>query len=161
MKQSYFSIINQLNFNISSKYLYLIVKENRHNILTKLELTPDVYIQSYQQDISESNISEESTGDSDDLNNESKLNFKMALSNDELEAIYDSVNSRVYKRSDGKSMNREYRTLKPYEWSQTIHNYFYALTKLPCCISYKNAFAKIFITYIVYIYLSSLESFDI
>lgn len=63
----------------------------------------------------------------------------MALSKDQWESIYDSVNSQVYKRSDGKSMTREYQTLKPYEWSPIIHSYFYALTKLPCCISYKNA----------------------
>ncbi|CAI6375455.1 unnamed protein product [Macrosiphum euphorbiae] len=58
----------------------------------------------------------------------------MALPKDQWESIYDSVNSRVYKRSD-----REYQTLKPYEWSPVIHNYFNALTKLPCSISYKNA----------------------
>ncbi|KAF0769534.1 Uncharacterized protein FWK35_00021208 [Aphis craccivora] len=60
-------IINQLNFNISPKYLYLIVKENRHDNLTKLKLILDVYMQNNQQDISESESSKEPFGDYDDF----------------------------------------------------------------------------------------------
>ncbi|KAL5237753.1 hypothetical protein ACI65C_005163 [Semiaphis heraclei] len=103
-------VINELNFNISAKYLYLIVKENRHNILTKLKPTLDVNIQSYKQEFGQSEISEESSGHNDDLNSVSKLDFKMALSKDQWESIYDSVNSRVYKSDN----------MNTHDWS--VHN---------------------------------------
>jgi len=98
--------------------------------LTKLNLTHDLYILKDKKDICDSESSEEPFSDNDKLNNKSKLNFKMALFKEPWGSIYDSVNPQVYKRSDGKSINREYQTLKPYEWSSIIHNYFYALTPL-------------------------------
>lgn len=118
----------QMNFNISSKYLYLILKQNRHDIFTKFQNTIKVNLAEDRKTVESS----EEFSESDDSSSESvkKLKFKITLSRQEWMNIYDSEQIQIYKRSDGKNNHRSYQTLKPLEWSQLINNHFYALNSL-------------------------------
>lgn len=90
------------NFHISSKYLYIIVKEDRRQIFTKLNITKE---NTCVQELSTSEIFEESSSKEDsDSSSSNKLNFKITLSKDEWKKIYDPKNIHMYKRSDEKNL---------------------------------------------------------
>lgn len=124
---------------ISSKYAYIIVKENRNEICNKL----------FPSDIPAHTDEFDNINNFDDLNSSTSsetcgddtLNFNITLSADEWGSLYDNK-PQIYKRTDKKSEYRSYFTLQPYKWTSVIHEHFYEQTKLPCSISYK--YAKIF-----------------
>ena len=65
-----------------------------------------------------------------------ELNFIMTLSSDEWSTM--SATLSEYSSHDRISGKKRYTILKPYEWTTIITEHFYKLTKLSCCISYKQ-----------------------
>lgn len=137
--QCWSDISKDLNYLISSKYAYIIVKENRNEICNKIfsniipTCTDEFDINKFDDCHSSSTSSETFSDDT--------LHFNITLSADEWGSLYDD-RPQIYKRSDKKSEYRSYYTLQPHKWTSVIHEHFYEQTKLPCSIVYK--YAKIF-----------------
>lgn len=137
--QCWTDISKDLNYLISSKYVYIIVKENRNDICNKLFLNG---IPTCTDDLDNINRFDDfHSSTSSETFSEDTLNFNITLSADEWGSLYDN-RPQIYKRSDKKSEYRTYHTLQPHKWTSVIHEHFYEQTKLPCSIVYK--YAKIF-----------------
>jgi len=138
----------KIDYAISVKYIYAIVKLDRYDILNKLGLkTPhniiepelSVNFNTEQYDDIDSNKYCETTEE-----DESILTFNITLSKEEWRKIYDPSSSvRSYHRSDNKNNYRNYETLTPYIWTPIINEHFFEQTRLSCALIYK--YAKIYL----------------
>lgn len=129
-------ISEELKYSISSKYAYIIVRENRNNVCNKL--FPNVNSIRVEKCDNAIIYDDLQSSCSSETSNDDTLNFNITLSADEWESLYNN-NPQIYKRSDVKSGCRLYYTLHPHKWTSVMHEFFYEQTKLPCSIVYKNA----------------------
>jgi len=135
-------ISRDLDFSITSKYAYTIVKGNRYGMAEKLfvntsKINDNISPEAYENDEQQTNTS----GSEMSENSDEKFNFNITLSLNEWNNLYDGQ-PQIYKRSDGKIDYRSFHTLKPYNWTSVIHDHFFEQTKLSCAMQYK--YAKIY-----------------
>ena len=122
---------------ITEKHLYTIVIQNRYKIAENFDRNLK---ETHSLDIS----LDESCSVENDVN---ECNDDSLPSND----MFDTINfdiSLCYldwkefvcttKYADKEQLLKNYTILKPFEWTNTIYNHFYAITRLPCCLTFKR-----------------------
>jgi len=128
-------IRQQLNGEISQKSLYTIVKCNRHDVLSKINIKPrddglmNKEITVVNNDSSDFEIEECSKNDTE------KINFKITLSKEEWEAVQ---SEKKYQSNNSKDLKRNYKILKPGAWTEIVHSHFWEQTKIACTVIYKR-----------------------
>lgn len=131
------TISQLMDFKISSKNIYTIVKSNRYKSKEKIGIVELVYqVESLNNEPGNFNIHSESN-DSDE-SEDNLLSFNITLTAKDWTNIYQPTD-QYYKRSDNKSHYRVYSVLKPNVWTPVIHTHLVEQTRLSCPIVYKRA----------------------
>lgn len=124
------SVWEEISKNIqnrkSAKLIYTEIKANRRNLLGKLGRAASV---------SDHNVDTSSDG-TNGSSDSTELNFNITLSADEWKKIVTEIDYRSTERGDAV---RTYSALKPFVWTNIIHEHVWEQTKVACPISYKRA----------------------
>lgn len=131
-----------MNKELSPKYIYTIVIQNRYDILDKLNLiskNDDPGTHTNQDDCNSDtcdillNVSK-APSNSDD---EDCMKFDLSIPYLEWK---DLIKRTEYARVSENRTNttRSYNILEPYKWADVFYHHFFATTRLPCCLSFKN-----------------------
>lgn len=129
--------ISQLmDFKISPKNVYTIVKCNRFEVREKIGLISSIPQAESPNKPTNSNI--DSGSDVSEQSEDNLLSFNITLTAEEWTNIYQPTD-QYYKRSDNKNRYRAYLILKPNIWTRIMHTHLVEQTRLSCPIIYKRA----------------------
>jgi hypothetical protein len=118
------NISKELNYVISSKYIYTIVKLNRYSVRDKLLGDFDSATKLTINKIIDDEDSDVFSSDHQSENEDNILNFNITLSEEEWDSIKKPTET-LYKRLDKKYPVRVYHTLKSHIWTPLIHEHFF------------------------------------
>lgn len=122
---------NNLNGEISSKSLYTIVKCDRNDILSKLNINNPRGPSS--EEVDGDNITENECSDSENIDN---IEFKITLSKEEWNSL---KCEKKYHEQNSQYLTRFYKVLSPGSWTDIVHSHFWDQTKIACPDTYKRA----------------------
>jgi len=129
--------ISQLmDFKISPKNVYTIIKYNRYESREKIGIISSIAHPESPNEPAISNV--DSGSDVSEQFEDNLLSFNITLTAQEWTNIYQPTD-QYYKRSDNKNRYRAYSILKPNIWTPIMHTHLVEQTRLSCPIIYKRA----------------------
>lgn len=102
-----------MNYEISAKNIYTVVKLNRYDVMRKLNLVPTPALESKSEQVNYDPefLNYYSNSESSDQSEENVLSFNITLMAEEWANIYEPT-EKYYNRSDNKNSTRVYTILK-------------------------------------------------
>lgn len=135
-------ISKQMNNNIKPQSLYLIVSQNRYNILTNLKMKLGI-IEKEQKELPGECQQDESDTDYESVNSnlqESSDTQQQKIDVLDLDIPYDIYFKMkpITTQYGNNKKKRDYDVLKPGVWTNIINEEMYKKFKLPCCFTFKR-----------------------
>ncbi len=130
-------ISEDINHIAKPKYIYTILIENRHNILSHLSIKLNEF---QREDTIVNSCSPSNTSTSSISSFTNFSDFQINLCAEEWAKMYDPekcINTCL--RKDRLGNTRNYYILQPFVWASIIDSHIYQELKIPCCITYKRA----------------------
>lgn len=116
-----------LDSTIKPKYIYTILKCNRHNVYKDLLIFRNIEIQdSTTDDITSTTINT--------LNNSHTISFSLNVTD-----IWSQISNENVQYNFKNRGKRNMRTLRRYAWTSILYDRLFNETKLPCPLSFKCA----------------------
>jgi len=115
---------------LSTKSLYTIVKCNRNDILSKLNINKPS--ESILKELEDDDNTDNEYSDSENIEN---MDFKITLSKEEWSSF---KCEKKYHEQSSQYLTRFYKLLSP-GWTDIVHSHFWEQTKIACSVIYKRA----------------------